>query len=254
VDAVLTFVTFVYKESHMKKLLLLSLALGITQPVMAASVDLSKLPAAQANFRNVSEDLGSALSYKAVTPAASLGIIGFDVGVEVTQTSLAKSATLWNRLTGKNISSLYVPKVHVAKGLPLNIDIAGFVSTIPTTGINLYGGELRWAILPGSMVMPAVAVRGSLTKLSGVNHLSFDTKGLDVSISKGFAMFTPYAGVGQVWVNSTPDNTLPFTKESFTQKKLFAGANLNLGLTNLALEADKSGEAKSISFKLGFRF
>lgn len=238
----------------MKKLLLLPLALGFAQPAMAANVDLTKLPSAQANFRNVSEDMGSALSYKGVTPAASLGIIGFDVGVEVTQTSLAKSASLWNSLTGKNISNLYVPKVHVAKGLPLNIDIAGFVSTVPTTGINLYGGELRWAILPGSIAMPAVAVRGSLTKLSGVNHLAFDTKGLDVSISKGFAMFTPYAGFGQVWVNSTPDSSLPFAKESFTQKKMFAGANLNLGLTNLALEADKTGAAKSVSFKLGFRF
>lgn len=240
----------------MKKFLLLPLALGIAQPAMAGTINLGALTgtSAQADFRNVSEDMGSALSYKAVTPAASLGIIGFDVGVEVTQTSLAKSASLWNSISGKNISNLYVPKVHVAKGLPLNIDIAGFVSTVPTTGISLYGGELRWAILPGSMVTPAVAVRGSLTKLSGVNHLAFDTKGLDVSISKGFAMFTPYAGIGQVWVNSTPDASLGLNKESFTQKKLFAGANLNLGLTNLALEADKTGAAKSVSFKLGFRF
>ena len=44
----------------------------------------------QTEFRQLSEDLGSALSYKALTPAAPLGISGFDIGVEVTATKLAK--------------------------------------------------------------------------------------------------------------------------------------------------------------------
>ncbi|MDO8312986.1 MAG: hypothetical protein Q7T25_13715 [Sideroxyarcus sp.] len=238
----------------MKKLLVLACTLGIAQPAMAGSVNIGALSGVQADFRNLSEDLGSALSYKGIAPAEPLGVTGFDLGLEVTQTSLAKSASLWNKIGVSNISNLYVPKLHVTKGLPLDIDIGGFISTIPTTGINLYGGELRWAFLPGSTTMPAVAVRGSLTKLTGVSQLSLDTKGLDLSISKGFAMFTPYAGIGQVWTNSTPEASTGLAKESFTQSKLFVGGNLNLGITNLAAEYDKTGAAKSISLKLGFRF
>ncbi|NOT20730.1 MAG: hypothetical protein HOP24_10780, partial [Sideroxydans sp.] len=109
-------------------------------------------------------------------------------------------------------------------------------------------------VLPGSMAMPAVAILGSLTKLSGVKQLSLDTKGLDVSISKGFAMFTPYAGIGQVWTTSTPDAALGLKAESFTQVKTFVGGNLNLGLTNFAAEFDKTGSASSYSLKVGFRF
>ena len=101
--------------------------------------------------------------------------------------------------------------------------------------------------------MPAVAIRGSFTKLSGVDQLSLNTKGLDISISKGFAMFTPYAGIGQVWVNSTA-NGVNLAAESFTQGKVFVGANLNLGFSNLAAEVDKTGGIQSISMKLGFRF
>ncbi len=235
----------------MKKLLVLTCALGIAQPALAGNINLSNLTGGQASFRSVSEDLGSALSYKGVVPAESIGITGFDIGLEVTQTNLAKSEALWNSLTGSNFSNLYVPKLHITKGLPLNIDIGAFYSAIPSTNIKLMGGELRWAFIEGSTAMPAVAVRGALTKLSGVNQLSLDTKSLDVSISKGFAMLTPYAGVGQVWTNSSSEL---FTKESFTQSKLFAGANLNFGLTNLAIEFDKTGAAKSTSFKLGFRF
>lgn len=241
----------------MKKLLVLTATLAFAQPALAGNINIGALGVgaqAQADFRAVSEDLGSALSYKGVAPAESLGITGFDLGLEVTQTDLAKSATLWNSLTGSDHSKLYVPKLHVTKGLPLDIDIGAFFSTVPSTGIKLYGGELRWAFLPGSIAMPAVAVRGSLTKLSGVNQLSLNTKGLDLSISKGFAMFTPYAGIGKVWTTSTPDAATSLSEESFSQNKLFVGANLNLGLTNLAAEYDKTGEAKSVSVKLGFRF
>ena len=167
----------------MKKLLVLTATLALAQPALAGNIDLGTLNS-QAEFRNVSEDLGSALSYKGVVPAESIGVTGFDLGLEVTQTDLAKSAALWNTLTGSDISKLYVPKLHVTKGLPLDIDIGAFFSAVPSTDIKLYGGELRWAFLPGSTTMPAVAVRGSLTKLTGVNQLALGTKGVDLSISK----------------------------------------------------------------------
>lgn len=238
----------------MKKLLVLLCTLGIAQPAMAASITTLNL-LNQSEFRTLSEDLGAALSYKPVTPAAPLGVTGFDIGLEVTQTDMSKSSQIWTKATGggSSISKLYVPKLHVAKGLPFGIDIAAFYSKIPSTNISLYGGELRYAILDGGLAQPAIAIRGSFTKLSGVSQLSLDTKGLDISISKGFAMFTPYAGVGQVWISSTA-NGVGLAAEKFTQGKVFLGANLNLGFSNLAAEIDKTGGTQSISMKLGFRF
>jgi len=239
----------------MKKLLVLICALGITQPAMAAGITTLSNLANQAEFRTLSEDLGAALSYKPITPTAPLGTTGFDMGIEVTQTDMSKSSALWSKITngGSTISKMYVPKLHIAKGLPFGIDVAAFYSKIPSSNITLVGAELRYAILAGGITEPAIGVRGSYTKLSGVNQLSFDTKGLDISISKGFAMFTPYAGIGQVWVNSTA-NVGGFASESFTQGKVFVGANLNMGFSNLAAEVDKTGGIQSISMKLGFRF
>jgi hypothetical protein len=239
----------------MKKLLALICTLGIAQPAMAAGITTLDQLTSQAEFRTLSEDLGSALSYKPITPTAPLGTTGFDLGIEVTQTDMSKSSALWSKITngGSTISKLYVPKLHVAKGLPFGIDVAAFYSKIPSTNITLVGGEIRYAILPGGVAQPAIGVRGSYTKLSGVSQLSLNTKGLDISISKGFAMFTPYAGVGQVWVNSST-NVPGFAAESFTQGKVFVGANLNMGFSNLAAEVDKTGGAQSIGLKLGFRF
>lgn len=235
----------------MKKSLSLLCVLGcIAQPVWAANnINLANF-GAQPAFKTFSEDLGSALSYKAVIPAEPLGVTGFDLGLEVTSTKMRNLDTA----TGSTLTSLIVPKLHVHKGLPFNIDVGAFYSSVPTTNIKLYGGELRYAILEGGTATPAVAIRGAMTKLSGVSQLALSTKSLDVSISKGFAMLTPYAGVGTVWVDSTPDAGAGLLKESFRQNKVFAGANLNFGLMNFALEYDKTGSAASYSAKLGFRF
>ncbi len=236
----------------MKKYLAVSLVLGcFVQPAFAANnIDLTNFASVQADFKNFSEDMGSALSYKAVIPAEPLGITGFDIGLEVSSTE-TKSL---GKAIGTSDTTMIVPKLHLHKGLPFNIDVGAFYSSVPTTNIKLVGGELRYAILEGGMAMPAIAIRGAMSKLSGVDQLALSTSSLDISISKGFAMFTPYAGVGTVKVSSEPDTTTGLKKESFNQGKTFAGVNINLGLTNFALEYDKTGSATSYSAKIGLRF
>jgi len=201
-------------------------------------------------------ELGAVASYKAISPAEPLGITGFDIGLEVTGTKLNHS-DIWNKATSSTSSvssTLPVPKLHVIKGLPLNFDVGAVYSKIPSTGISLLGGELRYAFMEGGMALPAVAVRGTFTKLSGINQLSFSTKGLELTASKGFAMLTPYAGIGEVWVDSKPDASTGLTKESFQQTKYYVGANLNLGLINFDLDYDNTDSTNSYTLKMGWRF
>jgi len=103
------------------------------------------------------------------------------------------------------------------------------------------------------VALPAVAIRGSTTRLNGVEQLALSTKNLDVSVSKGFAFLTPFAGVGSVWVDCNP-NAGTLKKETFRQSKAFAGVNINMGFSNFVIEYDKTGSSTSYSAKLGFRF
>jgi hypothetical protein len=224
------------------------------QPVWAANI--SNIGAlTQSEFRLLSEDMGAALSYKPVTPAEPLGLFGFDLGVEAASTKLQNPSLLKTATSGGFTSdSLILPKVHVLLGLPLKFDVGAFYSAVPDSNIKLYGGELRWAIIEGGTATPAIAIRGSLSKLTGVDQLSFSTQALDVSISKGFAMFTPYAGIGEVWSDSTPNGIPTLAKESISQTKYFVGGNLNFVFMNIDLEYDKTGSADTYSAKLGFRF
>ena len=239
------------------KRILVSVALAASSVAAQAANNIDSLGSlAQSEFRLLSEDLGAALSYKALAPAEPLGITGFDVGVEVTATSLEHSNIFDKATTGSGLSTLPVAKLHVHKGLPFNIDVGGFISSVPSTNIKLMGAELRYAFIEGGVALPAVAVRGTYTRLSGVDELDLNTRSLELTASKGFAMLTPYAGVGKVWTTSTPNLPSPFTlkEESFAQNKLFVGANLNFGLMNFALEGDKTGDATSYGLKLGFRW
>ncbi len=243
------------KAIIMKKITALLCVLGcFAHPVWAANIDnISGLT--QSQFKSLSEDMGSVLSYKPVTPAEPLGVLGFDLGLEATETKLQDPA-VWSLATNGAFtsSSVVMPKLHVFVGLPFNIDVGAVYSEAPSTNIKNYGGELRYAIVEGGTATPAVAIRGSITKMTGVDQLSFTTKGLDVSISKGFAIFTPYAGIGEVWSDSTPNGIPALTKESFNQNKYFVGCNLKFLFMNFALEYDKTGSDQSYSAKLGIRF
>ncbi len=249
----------------MKKSLALLAVLGcFSQSSMAATtVTLSNLALTtatmQTNFRALSEDFGAALSYKPVTPAAALGLTGFDIGVELSGTDMANSAAAWRSVTGGDaLGTIIVPKLHVAKGLPFGIDISAFMTSIPTTDIKVTGGAISYAILEGGLIEPALTVRAAMTRLTGISEFSFSTKSVDISVSKGFIGFTPYIGAGQVWVDSSTTNatlvTAGLTAETFSQSKVYAGLNFNLGLPNFAIEADQTGGIQTVSAKLGLRW
>jgi hypothetical protein len=208
----------------------------------------------QGEFRLLSEDLGAALSYHAQIPTEPLGISGFDIGVGVTATRLEHLAILERVTSDDADATLYVPTVRLHKGLPAGFDLGLSYASIPGSNIRFTGGELRYAILEGSATSPAIGVRGSFTKLSGVDQLALSTRGLDVSISKGFAFLTPYAGIGRVWVESDPQGTAGLITEKFSLTRAYIGIGMNLAVMNFNLEGARTGDATSYSLKLGWRF
>ena len=223
-------------------------------PAMAASDYANTLQALQQQeFRELSKELGGAVAFKGVVPAEGLGVLGFDISASATGFKL-KNRSLWSRASNGSKVDQYVAMggIRAHKGLPGNVDLDAFYNKA-TNNIGVWGAGVRWAFIEGSTVMPAVAIRGSYSALSGVDQLKMNTTGVDLSISKGILMFTPYAGVGKVWVRSTPKDVPGLKRESFSLNRAFAGININLGI-NLAAEVDRTGDTTSYSVKAGIRF
>ena len=208
---------------------------------------------AQGEFRRLAEDLGGALSYRAQTPTTPLGLTGFDIGVGLTVARIHRSELLEAATSDSVGDTIPIPTLRLHKGLPLGIDVGLSYAAVPGSNLEYIGGELRYAIVEGGAAVPAVGVRGSFTTLRGVDELDLDTRGLDVSISKGFAGFTPYAGVGRVWVDADPKG-VGLRKEDLTLDRIFVGVGINLIGLNFNLEADRTGEVEALSLKTGFRF
>jgi hypothetical protein len=225
-------------------------ALTVAPAAWASDIDnINSL--SQGLFKDLTADLGAALSYKAIRPAEPMGGLGFDIGFEVSSTKMESNA-LEQATTDNAPSELLVPKLHVSKGLPFGIDVGAFYTSVPDSNIGLIGGELSYAIFEGGTISPAVSIRGTFSRLTGVDQLDMTTKGLELSVSKGFAMFTPYAGIGQVWIDSETNTGLE--DESLTKNKYFLGINFNLGLVNFAAETEQTGDNSSTSAKIGVRF
>jgi hypothetical protein len=230
----------------MKRIALLVLVLLLTaMPAFGKTViDLSGTWL-QPEFKKFSTELGLALSYVPLAPAEPLGttlLPGFDIGVEITSVDIKEKESYWSSKVGSDVPSMLLfPKLHVQVGLPVvPIDFGYVYAKVPDSDIKLTGGEIKWAILRGSTVTPALAIRGAYTKLSGVDVLDLDTKSVDISISKGFAMLTPYAGVAQVWITSKEnDPDVILSKEDISETKAFVGLKMSLlPVFNIVAEAD----------------
>lgn len=206
----------------------------------------------QDEFKRLSQDLGAAISYKGVTPATPLGITGFDVGVAVTDTRMENSS-LFSRAGAGNQSHLLIPRIHVLKGLPLGFDVGAFYAGASEVSATIYGAELRYALLDDTLTQPAVGLRLSGSKASGLGDLSLSTAALDLVVSKKFTALTPYVGAGTVRVQSSASGT-GLAEERFNKSRVFAGLNVNLIGVNFAFEAEKMGENMSLSAKAGLRF
>jgi hypothetical protein len=203
--------------------------------------DIRLTPMTPKEFKDFSTEAGLALSYIPAAPAEPLGIIGFDIGIEATVADIREDHSHWTSVMSDPPSMLIIPKIHAQKGLPFGFDIGAVYSKVPQSNISMVGGELKWAYLSGNTALPAIAVRGSYTRLLGVNDLDLDTVGLDLSISKGIAFVTPYAGYGQVWIRSEEkSNLVNLDQENLSLAKPFIGVKISLLLINLVLEVDFS--------------
>lgn len=238
-----------YMEGQMKKITISSiisiLIVFITASLCSAGGNDIKLSSLinQKQFDDLSKEVGLIISYIPLAPAEPLGILGFDIGIEATSVKISSGASFWKLAVSDRKPPDYIllPKIHVQKGLPFGIDLGVIYAMVPGTNISLYGGEIKWAILKGSIVSPAIAVRGSYTALTGVDDIDASTYGLDASISKGFGPITPYAGVGEVWIKTGEDSDVVSLDDvSTSATKVFIGTKLKILLLSIMVQADFS--------------
>lgn len=230
------------------------LALTLTLAVGAASADdFDFAPTAnQADFASISRDIIAVTSYKALGPSEAGGVTGFSVGAYGSYSATQDKAA-WQRMTGSEVKQVGIVGLSARKGLPFGIDLGAMYSQVPGTDAKLFGGEVRWAVLPGGVAQPAVALRGTYVKLSGEDDLKANATTVDASISKGFLFVTPYAGAGYVWGTVDP-SFAGLSKVEVNKARFFTGARVSLGFIEITPEYEKLGKNDVFNLRLSVGF
>lgn len=206
----------------------------------------------QADFRSVTEDLAAAFNAKSLSPAEPGGVTGFAIGVYAAYVPTDDSGA-WRRLVLEDVDEVGVVGVIAQKGLPFGIDVGASYATVPGSDARLFGAELRYAILDGSLATPALGLRGSYSRLNGVDQMDYDAYGLDLSMSKGVGPLTPYAGVGYVWSRFEPDPQFNLRDEDVDEARVFIGLRLS-SLLGITPEYERLGDRNSYNLRFGFAF
>lgn len=207
----------------------------------------------QSDFRAVTKDVTAAAGFKALGPAEATGITGFGIGAFGAY-SPTQNKTAWENLSGTRVTGVGVAGVAVQKGLPFGLDVGASYAAVPGTSARLWGVEARYAILKGGVAEPAVAVRAAYTASTGIDDFKFSSTSIDASISKGFAIVTPYAGAGWVRGKADPDASTGLNAETVNRARIFAGMRVSFVIFELTPEYERIGDNNSYNLRLGFSF
>jgi len=225
-----------------------------TGNVYAAGNDITISTLVQGDFNTLIDEMGTIIAYNPISPAEPLGVLGFEVGMAVSSVKIDTS--VWNQVVndGDAPSSLPIPRLLARKGLPMGFDIGLSRISVPGSNIAVNGLEVRKAILEGSTVTPAVTVLAHGSKLTGVSDIDLSTYGVDVGVSKGFAMLTPYAGIGQVWIKGSENTGLGLSDRNTSSTRSYAGIRVGfLPFMNLVAQVDFA-EVNSYTLRLNVGF
>ena len=241
--------------------------------VYSDDLDISTLvDAGNKEIKTVIETFALGGDYKAVHYATPEGlIIGLDVGLEVTAIKVSddfkNALSAMGNVTDDIPAYIPLPRLNITKGLPFGFDIGLSLLKVKVQGMEIlnYGGSLKYAILDGSGMLPAVAVRGTYNKGEYFDKIKTSTFGIEALVSKSFLLIEPFGGIGyqkgkgEINIDDFLPAELPAStgdidyEPSVSQVRLFAGATLKLAFFHLAVQAD-FGKVKTFSTKLGLNF
>ena len=230
--------------------------LFVTPAEAGVSLDPARLtaPGAQADFASIATDVAVASAHRSLQSAAWTGV-GVGVGVVADYAPTADRGA-WERLTGDRVAGVPVVGLTAHKGLPLKLDVAASITSIPGTSARVFGGEVRYAILPGDALTPALALRASYTRLAGLDDFRQQSTGASLLASKGVGPITAYGGWSLLVANTTPTgNAAPFLTRTRTNANgPLLGLRLSGGLVDATAETGRLNSRSIYSLRLGLAF
>ena len=236
------------------------------------------------NFKTLSRNISSLLAPGHFMPANTLGLEGFEIGLE-SRFSFAADDASWKAFkytTNHGIkpdgNGVYAApdyfasiQMHLRKGLPMSLEFEGVLNWLVNSEMFYLGAGLRWAILDNiHWAVPDLSVRGHVGTLVGSTDMNLINVNLDVALSYtwglgGVVALTPYAGYSLLFsIASSRAIFLGYNSKGqgiedvFSQQtqlihRAFVGIHLQADYFVAAIEGE-FGDTKVAGVKIGANF
>lgn len=232
---------------------LLVATIGLASQSASADQQMSQLAnLIDSQFKSFAENLSASQSSRSLSRTNSRTPAALNVGFEYASTDVEPNSFLEEYTPREKPDTLLIPKLQVNTGYGIGWNAGAFYSSVPDSDIEIYGGELSYSLNSHNEYVPEISVRGTYSQITGITDMFVTSTGLEFSVSKGFAGFTPYAGVGTTRIDG--DYLLEGYSQHLTHNKYFMGLQFNLGVVSISAETEQQGDYASTKAKMGIRF
>lgn len=205
----------------------------------------------QTAFDQVARDVTASFDYHNLSTAAATGITGLSVGGFASFTPV-HNRNAWKTLTGKDPGTLTTGGLTISKGLPGGLGVGAFVAGLSGSSATIYGAQLRYSLLKGTLVTPALTLRGAYTGAANIDDFDYRSYDVDATISQPLLLFTPYAGIGYVWGKLSPKDGIALHDASANRTKGFVGVKFSIfGVLQMMGEYERLGSDNIYNLRLG---
>lgn len=214
----------------------------------------------QAEWRTFVQQVGPISVFKSLAPAEPLGRMNFVVEIDAGRTPIDQHNPAWiNTFVHPDAEcplgdEIFIPTLRARMGLTDRMDVGASWIKAPEGNYGLVSGEVKYLLSQESESLPATAIRGDITILTGVDDFNLHVYGIDLIASKIYWVFTPYVGLRGALASGTvttskvrlDTETLPFVQG-------FVGVSCSVWMMNLAAEYNVS-HVNTFTAAVGFKF
>jgi len=228
-------------------------------PARADDIEFTR-PPTRDELEDLTKELGIAAFGHKLGAAESLGPARFEIQFGGVGTQISQDEDFWQIANDGDSPSgtLAAARASLRVGLPWHIDVGVFGERLDTGHGESTGAEAKWEFIHGDNAMPAFAARVQYARLRNIDQLSGDTWSADLSVSKGFGPFTPYGGIGRMWIDAKAEDIDDFSGVDVSASpgvnEAFLGARLSFGWFRLHGEALWGAGIVSYALTAGLKF
>jgi len=215
----------------------------------------------QAQFNEFAGEAGTIARFHQLADARTLGRWRFDVSLQYTDSPIDQAKGAWNNTMSHPEADHYLgdsvsfPRLVLRAGVADSVDVGVWGSLNPLSNYGFLGAETKIALRRDGADFPvAIALRPNATAMIGPAEVWAANLSLDLSVSRTFGGFTPYAGVAtsaDVAVETSDDVNLD--PGHSTGMLAFAGLGWNWKAVSVGAEGE-IGKVATLGLRLGARF